>query len=140
MGTPSRNTLTEPTDRGMPTDPIAETILPRLGSHPKKAVFTKLELATAVAALLASETDAAPSMETSITLVAPSPSRTMASASSIMAEKSISLNVEKSSLADFLIVLLQAIPLARMIAVSLVLMHPSTMIALKLLLTPSRNA
>src|SRR5581483_11101290 len=64
-----------------PDEPAAIRIRPTFGSHPKKAVLTRGELAICRAHRSASEGDLAPTTLTVTSLVAPSPSRTSSVAS-----------------------------------------------------------
>ena len=112
-----------------PLEPAEDAILPQLGSPPKTAHFTRSEPAIAPATFDASDTVLAPFTCTSINLVAPSPSITIIFARSAETASRFLQNVLKS-LPFRSIFRLPASPLASSTAVSLVLMSPSTVIAL----------
>src|SRR5580693_10423679 len=87
-GRPSSNrtvgpmvTVARDRSKATPARPAAAIRRPQLGSPPWIAVFTSGELAIALAARRASDADAAPVTVTVTSLVAPSPPRTIPSAS-----------------------------------------------------------
>ena len=134
---PRRTTFTLPratsmvsSTTGTPALPMAIMKRPMLGSWPKKAVLTSLELATVKATLRASATLRAPSTRTSTSLVVPSPSATILSASSFIT-RVISRSSTSSPSPPRAILGFPATPLARHSTVSLVLVSPSTVMAWK---------
>ena len=98
--------------------PTAIATRPQLGSAPCTAVFTSGELTIALATRLACAVDAAPSTHTSISFVAPSPSRATCWVSDRATSCSATSNASPSTG--------PAAPLASTIAVSLVEVSVST--------------
>ena len=67
--------------KGVPADPSSETMRPQYGSSPKSEHWTSMESATLRAAMCAASSLTAPRTCTWATLVAPSASSTICSAS-----------------------------------------------------------
>src|SRR6185503_6095004 len=110
-----------------PERPAAASTRPQLGSPPWMAVRTRFELVMVRAARRASAAEAAPRTRTSNTFVAPSPSATIIRARSAHTARTPSSNAARS--APFGAT--PDAPFARTSSVSLVLVSPSTEIALK---------
>src|SRR3990172_6765693 len=138
--TPPTETATRAGSTSAPDRPTAARIRPQLGSMPWAAVFTSGEVVIASPARRASSSLAAPMTVTAITLVAPSPSRTIWWARCWVRATSASRNSaypgssgERSNAAP-------AAPVASRKIVSLVLVSPSTLIRLKDRPTAKRSA
>src|SRR4051812_31248461 len=102
-GWPSANSSTPPIDtrapskrKSTPARPATATRRPQFGSAPWTAVFTSGELAIARAAVLASASDRAPVTSTVTSFVAPSPPRTIPSASGSHTCRSASTSTGRS--------------------------------------------
>ena len=103
--------------------PIVEAILPKFGSSPKSAVFTKSEFERAFAAICASSFEAAFITSKATAFLAPSPSATISIAISCITSLKASRKASLSYAPDFLF--------ANNKTVSFVEVSPSTEIALK---------
>ena len=110
--------------KGTPARPAAATMRPQLGSRPWMAHFTSDEPQTVRAMARAAASSAAPSTRTAIKQVAPSPSRAMARARCCDTAVRPASRASKCSGA-------RGSPAAKARKVSLVLVSPSTVIALK---------
>ena len=118
--------------KGVPADPSSDTIRPQYGSSPKSEHCTSMESATLRAARWAAVSLSAPLTRTWATLVAPSASATICSASERQA--SVSARVSSAGDGD------APSPLARTSTVSLVDVDPSTVIVLNEAATASVRA
>ena len=115
-------------------------ILPQFGSEPATAVLMRGELPTAIATFFAEEILEAFLTLISINLVAPSPSLTICIAKSFITSSNASLNLisllSPILFIDFASLLFIAWPVAKAKTVSFVEVSLSTLIELKLFLTP----
>src|SRR5262249_7682921 len=132
-GRPSANSLIDPivplalaASNATPARPATASSRPQLGSPPWIAVFTRSEVAIAFAAFRASADEAAPETVTVTSLVAPSPPRTMPSASSRHTAYSAFTNCGYSASP----IVAPLAPLAMTTTVSLREGSPSTVMAL----------
>src|SRR5258706_6268085 len=126
-------------ERGPPAAPIACTTRPQFGSPPKSAVLTSAEFATERATRSASRSLRAPRTATVASLVTPSPSRARRSQSSALASSSRRSN-SRARREPTPIGVLPAAPLASTSTVSLVLVSPSMVSALKVASAAPRSA
>ena len=121
---------------GSPALPTAMTIRPQLASSPATAVFTSGELAIAIAIRCADLPVTAPVTSMRISFCAPSPSRTTCSARSCSTSSSALRNGRMACLSSRSTRGCLAWPVANSSTVSLVEVSLSTVVALKLCLTP----
>src|SRR5580700_10043370 len=108
--------------KGVPADPSSETMRPQYGSPPKSEHCTSMESATLRAATCAASSVVAPRTVMCATLVAPSASATICSASDTHASVSAAVKADGAGTS--------ARPLANTSTVSLVDVQPSTVMAL----------
>ena len=118
--------------KGTPAEPSSETMRPQYGSSPKSEHWTSMESATLRAAACAASSLGAPRTCTWATLVAPSASSTICSASDRQASVSAAVSAVGAGL--------DPSPLASTSTVSLVEVHPSTVMVLNEAATASRSA
>jgi hypothetical protein len=114
-----------------PALPIAQTMRPRLGSEAKNAVLTSGECAIASATRRHSSLSRPSSTEIVMNLVAPSPSRTIACASSVATASIASQIAAKRGSPSSEIGGMAALPVAAITKLSLVDVSPSTVAQLK---------